>query len=258
MTNLFVSDFIILFLIFLRISSAIFTAPIFGHESFPTMAKLFVSLIISYIVFVTLIHNSFPVEPNFWFLAVNGAKEVITGLLIGLTLQFVFYGVSFAGSLIGFDMGLYMADIFHASDGTQNNILGEFLYLTAIMVFLLINGHHYIVRALVESFAIVPIGKFVMNGAVFATLVKMSGGVFIIAVKIASPILVSFFLINIAEGIMARSIPQMQVFFVTQPLKLGLGILMIGFIIPVYIMAVKGLLKGFEDELFTLIKAMGQ
>ena len=69
--------------------------------------------------------------------------------------------------------------------------------------------------------------------------------------------MVSFFLINIAEGILARIIPQMQVFFVTQPLKLMIGFLMLAFIVPVYIYVLKGLLRNFEDGLLTLIKAIG-
>lgn len=65
-------------------------------------------------------------------------KEAITGLVIGFMLQFVFWGVSYAGTLIGFDMGLTMAEVFNPSADESNNIIGEFLYYGALMIFLLL------------------------------------------------------------------------------------------------------------------------
>jgi flagellar biosynthesis protein FliR len=124
------------------------------------------------------------------------------------------------------------------------------------MIFLLINGHHYLIRALYTSFSIVPIGKYVVNKPVFDILMKYAASVFIIAFKIAAPIVVSYFLINIAEGIIAKVIPQMQVFFVTQPLKLGLGFAMLAMVVPTYVYVIKGLLRNYEESLFQLIKAM--
>ena len=176
---------------------------------------------------------------------------------MGFSLNLVFYGFSFAGSLMGFDMGLNMAQFFNPSDETESNLLSQFIYIFAILVFFLINGHHYLIRELSYSFKVIPIGKFTVNKSVLDLLVKYSGNVFVIAVKIASPILISFFLVNIAEGITARVIPQMQIFFVTQPLKIGLGFLMLVATTPLMVFVIKNLLKSFEDNLFTLIKAMG-
>jgi flagellar biosynthetic protein FliR len=85
---------------------------------------------------------------------------------------------------------------------------------------------------------------------------KYAVSVFVIAIKIAAPVLVSFFLIHIAEGIVARVIPQMQVFFVTQPLKIGLGFAMLAMVIPTYVYVIKSLLRSYEESLYQLIKAM--
>ena len=126
-----------------------------------------------------------------------------------------------------------------------------------MLVFLLINGHHYLIQALYSSFAIVPLGKAVINTPVYDLLLKYSASVFIIAVKIAAPILVSYFLVHIAEGVLARVIPQMQVFFVSQPLKLGLGFSMLALAVPTYLYVIKGLLSSYEESLYKLIKAMG-
>ncbi|MFA6596765.1 MAG: flagellar biosynthetic protein FliR [Ignavibacteriaceae bacterium] len=257
MTDILVVDFILVILIFVRIASAFFASPIMGHTAIPALVKIFLGLIISYIVFLTIDKSTIKIEVSLWFLAANAVKEILSGLLIGFMLHIVFYGISFAGSLIGFDMGLSMAESFNPMAETQGNVIGDLLYYATILLFFLIDGHHYLIRGLVYSFSVIPIGKFTVTVPVYQLLIKYSGLVFIIAVKIASPVLVSFFLISIAEGIIARVIPQMQVFFVTQPLKLGIGFLFLTTLVPIYVYAIKGLLKGFEDNLFTLIKAMG-
>jgi flagellar biosynthetic protein FliR len=184
-------------------------------------------------------------------------KEAITGLVIGFMLQFVFWGVSYAGTLIGFDMGLTMAEVFNPSADESNNIIGEFLYYGALMIFFIINGHHYIISSLKHSFSVIPLGKFTLTKPVYDLIIVYAASVFVIAVKIASPIMVSFFLIHIAEGIVSRIIPQMQVFFVTQPLKIGIGLLMLPAITPLYLYIIKNLLQDYESKLYNLIEAMG-
>jgi len=257
MTDILLTDFIIILLIFVRITAAFFAAPVMGHTSIPILVKMFFGIIISYMVFLTIDKSSITIEVSLWFLTANAIKEILSGLMMGFMLNFVFYGVSFAGSLIGFDMGLSMAESFNPMEGTENNVIGELIYFAALLLFFVIDGHHYLIRGLVYSFSVIPIGKFTVTSSSFQLLINYSTLVFIIAIKIASPILVSFFLISVAEGIIARVIPQMQVFFVTQPLKIGVGFLFLTALIPIYVYAIKGLLKGFEDNLFTLIKAMG-
>jgi flagellar biosynthesis protein FliR len=255
--TILVKDFIIVLLIFIRILSALIAAPVFGDKAIPTIAKIFLSFVIAYIIFLVMDTATVKVQVELWWLFMNVIKEIITGLLIGFSLNFVFYGFSFAGTLMGFDMGLNMAQVFNPSDETETDILGQFIYFIAILVFFLINGHHYLIRELAYSFKVVPVGKFTVNKSVIDLLISYSANVFVIAVKIAAPILISFFLVNIAEGITARVIPQMQIFFVTQPLKLGLGFMLLVFSTPLLIYVIKNLLKAFEDNLFTLVKAMG-
>lgn len=250
-------DFIMVILIFIRVSTALVTAPIFGSKIVPLIPKLFFSLVIAYVVYLTIDRNSISSVPTGWMLIILSIKEAITGLIMGFMLQFVFWGVSYAGTLIGFDMGLTMAEVFDPSSEDNTNIIGQFLYYGAVMVFFIINGHHYVISSLKYSFSVIPLGKFTLTKPVYDLIVIYSASIFVIAVKIAAPIIVSFFLINIAEGIVARIIPQMQVFFVTQPLKIGIGLLLLASITPLYIYVIKNLLQDYENKLYNLIAAMG-
>jgi len=252
-----VTDFILLFLIFLRISSALVVAPFFGSRGIPVTVKLFLSLLVSYIIYLTVDKSLVPpIEAN-WILFVFAVKEVLAGLIMGFMLQFVFFAVNYAGTLIGFDMMLNMAEVLNPNEDIQSNIIGEFLYYGALMIFILINGHHYLIQSLNYSYKVIQIGNFAVTEPVHLYLVKMTASVFVLAIKIASPIIVSFFLVHIAEGIISRMIPQMQVFFVTQPLKLGLGIFLILLTLPLYIYMIKNLLYDYEKRLYTLINTMG-
>lgn len=256
MIEILLKDFIIVLMIFIRVLAAFIAAPIFGHKAIPATVKVFLSFIVAYIIFTTIDTSYIIVNDSMGFIISNGIKEVITGLIIGFAFNLVFHGISFAGSIIGFDVGLSMANVLNPMDDSQNNVIAEFIFYLAMFTFFLINGHHYVIKALHSSVIIVPIGKFSITTPVFDLLLKYSGAVFLIAIQIASPILVSFFLIHIAEGITARVIPQMQVFFVTQPLKIGVGLVLVSFLIPTYLNLIKSLLSIYEDNIFQLIKAM--
>lgn len=257
MTNILVVDFVLVFMIFLRISSAFVVAPIFSQQALPATLKIVLALTISYTIFLTINREPNTIQISLFSLVINGLKEVLIGLLLGFMMNFVFYGINYAGTLIGFDMQLTMAEVFNPMDETSSNVIGEVLNYGAILIFLLIDGHHYFIRGLAYSFKIVHIGQFNLSTPAFKLMMQYTAEIFIIAVKIASPIMVSFFLVHIAEGIISRVIPQMQVFFVSQPLKLALGFLMLVSVCPIYVYVIRNLLKGYEDSLFNLIKAMG-
>ena len=255
--EILVTDFTLIVLIFVRIMSAFAATPIYSHTSIPTQVKIFISFIIAFIIFSITSPANIAVEFNAWWLFGMAIKEVVVGLIIGFSINLIFYGFNFAGTFIGFDMGLAMAQVMNPIEKTNGNVVGQVIYFMALMIFFIIDGHHYIIRALSYSFQVIPIGEFQGSEAFFELMVKYSASVFIIAVKIASPILVSFFLIHVAEGVLAKMIPQMQVFFVTQPLKIGVGFVLLGSILPIYFYTIKNLLVEFEDKLYILVKAMG-
>jgi flagellar biosynthesis protein FliR len=257
MTEILVGDFVVALLIFLRIFSLIATAPVLGHNAIPMTAKIFLAMVTAYIVFLTIDKSQIVIEINLISLALSAAKEIITGIIMGYMLNFVFYGISFAGHLIGYDMGLMMAEVMNPLQEANNNVVGEVIYYVSMMVFLLINGHHYIIAAIAASFNVIPIAKNTITLPVVQMIVKYSFTVFTIAVKIASPLIVSFFLIHIAEGIISRVIPNIQVFFVTQPAKIGLGFIFLSTLAPIYVYVIKSLLQNYETQLTEIIKTMG-
>lgn len=256
MTEIMVNHFLILLFIFIRITAAFFTAPLYSNQSVPVMVRVAVAMVVAYIIFSFIDKSTIELEVTMWFIFSNVIKEIITGAVLGFSINLLFYAISFAGSIMGFDIGLAMAQVFNPIEEMTSNLVGQIFHTLAILVFLIINGHHYIISAINYSFTVVPIGYFTITEDVYDYIIKMGATVFILAVKIASPILVSYFLVHIAEGILARIIPQMQVFFVTYPLKIGLGIFLIIVSLPVYVYVIKNLLSLYEEKLYQLIQLM--
>ncbi len=255
--EILVSSFVKGLLIALRVSGIIFTAPIFNMRAIPNRAKLLLTILITYILFFMVPNVDAALNDNLMMLAVVGLKEMMVGIIIGFAMNFVFYGISFAGLLLGYDMGLMIAQMFDPTTDSQSNIVGQALLIIGILVFVVMNGQHFVVQSIGYSFKIIPVGFYPVNEAVFKLLGKYSAGIFILAIKISSPILVSFFLVDVGAGIIARVIPQMNVFFVVQPLKIELGLVLIVFIIPVYVYVIRDILLNYEDKILIMIQNMG-
>ncbi len=252
-----IGKFLIGVMIFIRVTALLFSAPLFSSNNIPATVRLLIALTVTYIIFFTIPAQNIDYNSGYGELMLIGFKEALSGFILGFSLNFVFFGISFAAMLMGMDMGLNMATMLDPTTEIENNVLGQLFGLAAMVLFLSINGHHYIIRGLAVSFKIIPIGHFSMNESVFLLLVKGSAGIFIAAVKIVAPLMVAFFLLNIATGIISRIIPQMQVFFVIQPVQLMLGFAMLTAGMPLFLYIIKYLLEQVENNLYNLITAMG-
>lgn len=256
MKEILIGDFLILLLMFIRILAVMIAAPVLGHSSIPTITRIFIAAVIAYMTFLTIDKTKIVLDVNLASVILAAIKEIITGTIIGTVINFVFYGISYAGHMIGFDMGLMMAEVLDPTQEMSNNVVGEVIFYGSMMLFIIINGHHYLISATVASFKIVPVAKYTITEPLIGLIIKYSFSVFTIAMKIAAPIVVSFLLVHIAEGIIARVIPQIQIMYITQPLKIGLGLVFLSFLIPLYIYVIKNLLQGYEDQLSQMLNAM--
>ncbi|MCX6138832.1 MAG: flagellar biosynthetic protein FliR, partial [Ignavibacteriales bacterium] len=183
-------------------------------------------------------------------------KEVFVGLLLGMAMGIIFAGIRYAGEIISFTMGLSMMNIFDPESGQGTSVIGEFLYLFTVLIFLSVNGHHYVLQALQLSYRTAPLGALSFSQPLFDVLMTLVVMMFTVAVKFAAPVMVATFLINVAFGIMARMMPAMNVFFVSAPASIGLGFVMLMSLAPFVVFAFKKSLFLFEENINALIAAM--
>ena len=212
-----------IFLIFVRVGGLMTAAPFFGHKSIPVKVRLLLAVVLSWVMvgFVELPSPQLIARPLGMVVAIF--TEMLTGVAIGFAAQFLFWGVAYAADVLGFQMGLAMAQVFDPATGSNTNPMGRLLMLVFLLVFILLDGPHMLLEALVMSFQAVPLAGAQLHAS-GPQLLTMAGGLFITGLRIASPFMVTFFLVESAMGIFARVVPQADLFSLGMPLKLIVGL----------------------------------
>ena len=136
------------------------------------------------------------------------------------------------GPLAGFQMGFAIANVMDPASSLQIPILSQFLNLFALLIFFALNIHYYFIMALMASFERIPPFAARFDEQLMPFLVRLSGDVFVVALKVGAPITVALLLSNVALGLTARTVPQMQLFIVAMPLKILMGIFFLGLSLP--------------------------
>lgn len=207
----------------MRVSLLVFLLPFYGGDNIPALAKAALCIVLSLAIWPHLSFPGalFPAHP--FAIAVMLVGELLIGLMLGLFVQFIFAGIQTGGQMMGFQMGFTMITVADPLSGGQISITSHLLYMVALVCFLTMDGHLYLLQALTSSFALVPPGGFFARPVMFADMIALSGGMFVLAVKVAGPILASLFLIELALALMARAAPQMNLLIIGMPLKIAVG-----------------------------------
>ena len=241
-----------------RLGGIIAVAPIFSHKTFPIQLRFAFSMILAILIFPFAKPNGFVPPSGLLELLGVGLTEFLLGALIGFMFLMLLIAVQFAGGIIGFQVGFAIVNVIDPTTSQNVSIIGQFYFLLATLLFLLMNGHHVILSAVLDSFKLVPIGavKFHLAGA--KELIRLSAGVLVIGVKIASPVMLVLFLTEATLGILTRTIPQMNIFIVGLPLKIAIGLLVVGMTLPIFAYVFQGSIIRFQDSLSRIIVSIAR
>ena len=243
-------------LILLRVGGIMIISPVFGHRNIPTLAKIGLMGMLALILVPIVPSGGLDAQGNLGSLFTMAATEIIAGLVVGFAAVLLFTGVQLSGQIIGFQIGFSMVEAYDPSSAQGMSIIGQFQYILALLIFLAVDGHHLLIAAIVQSFNIVPIGHIVFTGDTAQILTRMAVNVFEIAVKLSAPIMVTLFLTDVALGIIARTVPQMNVFIVSFPLKIGAGLLILVASLPFFNYLLTKLFQNMDRDLIRLITSM--
>lgn len=245
-----------LFLIFLRISGMIWLLPVFDGKSVPVLFKAGLCLAMSLLLLPVLRPVLPPVEGMTLAFGLGAAGELLAGMVIGFSVRLLFAGIQLAGQLAGFQMGIGIANVFDPVTSSQVSVIGQFNNLLAMVIFLATNAHHLFLRAVAESFRLVPPLGAHYSGAAAWTVLDLAGRMFVIAVQVGAPVIVVLMLVSVALGIMARTVPQMNVFFVAAPVNVVVGLFFIGLSIPFFWTCLARYFRDFAAVVHALVKTL--
>lgn len=250
-------EFKVFLLILIRVSIVLFMFPVFSSPVVPAMAKAGLALLISFLLYpvAPVSADRFP-NDNLAF-AVLVVGEVIVGMILGYTVDVFFGAVQLAGEIIGFQMGFSMINVIDPQSGANISMMSQIAYLVAILLFILLNGHHTIILALSESFRIVAMGDIYLKAGLLEQLQGMITGLFILGLKMAAPAMAALIFTNAAFGICAKFVPQMNIMIVAFPLQIFIGLVTFGFVLQVVGIFARRFTEDFLKLLAALMGWMG-
>lgn len=246
----------IFLLIFVRATGIFVITPIFSRRNVPNTLKIGFAFFITLIIY-NLIDLNIVIE-NDLTMVVLIIKEFAVGLIIGFIAYALFASLYVAGQVIDTQIGFGMVNVLDPQHKVQLPIMGNFYYTLAILIFLLVNGHHTLIRALVDSFQLIPIGESSFNTLVVNQMISIFGQVFVIGIKIAAPIIATIFLANVLLGILARTVPQMNVFVVGMPFKIIVGLLVVLITLPLIPAIFEFIYDNIFSEIYTFMKQISK
>jgi flagellar biosynthesis protein FliR len=249
---------IVLFgLMLIRLSCLFVTMPITGARTVPAPVKILFSLAMALVLFSVLKHRMpHPGTISDESLILLVGREAFIGVFLGFLARMVFIGVEMAGQLIGFALGFNTAELVNPTAGDPMSLLEQFIALLGTLLFLAIDGHHLIIESLYKSFELAPLGIFRLSPSTLASLPAFIQAVFVMAIKLSAPVVVVLLFVNVALGVVARTVPQINVFVMGFHVNIFVGFFVLVGSIPLIMAVMETDFLSLTSRLFKLMKGL--
>ncbi len=253
-------NFPVFLLIFCRISAFFVVVPVFSTRSIPTTFKIGLSFFVALVVFSSG-GTGIAVPQDLTYILLI-AREALIGLLLGFIAYLMFMAIQTAGSFIDIQIGFGIANVIDPMTGTSAPVIGNFKYLIATLLFLSMNGHHYLLDAIVYSYKWVPIDNDLLikmiDGSLSEFLVRTFAQSFILAFQMSAPLVTALFLTDIGLAFLARTAPQYNVFVIGVPLKIIVGLVLLLLLMPSLAVLFQNLFDIMFESMHNLLGLMGK
>lgn len=235
-TTLTMNTVISFLLVLFRVSGMLVSSPLVSMQSIPQRTKVGLAAVVALLLF-PIYGTQLTVPVNLIQFALLVLQESLIGLLLGFTVRLVFASVQMAGEYISLQMGLSIASVIDPITQTQSPVIGQVFFYFAAFLFLSLNIHHALFAAVDRSFHWLPLGHFIGEGRLTAGLmaermIHLGSEVFVLALMVGVPVMGVLLCTEIALGFVAKVMPQMNIFMVGLPLKVGLGFLLLQSSLP--------------------------
>ncbi len=236
-------------MILVRVATFVYIAPFFGMSNTPNRVKIGFSACVSIILFQVIQPKEAIAYSGVIEFAIIVLKEGITGLLIGFAANICNSIIVFSGKVIDMEIGLAMANMYDPTTRTQSGLTGTMYNYFIMMLLIVTDMHHYILRALVDTYQIIPVNQTVFDwDHLMGSMTMYMADLMVIGFRIVLPVFACSMILSCILGIMAKVAPQMNMFAVGMQIKvlLGLGIMFLTII----------LLPSISNFIFTEMKRM--
>lgn len=245
-------------LLFLRVTGLFVLSPVLGRSNVPAIAKIGLSLLLSYIFLMAYpVSATPPVDSaNLLAYALLCVKELLVGLVMGYMTTLFFGVVLMAGQIMDVQIGFGMAQIYDPGMQTTASMVGELLNYSLLLYFLVVGGHLTLIKILYFSFEKIPVGQVVLAPDIANTCISAFGMAVSMAVSLALPIMAAELILEIVMGIMIRSVPQLNIFVVGLSVKILVGLFALALMIPFFTAYGDKIFEGMYNTIDAVLKGM--
>jgi flagellar biosynthesis protein FliR len=241
--NSYFTNFLVLMI---RLGIVMSFLPFFSGQQLPRQFKVGLTIVMGYML-APVVHMQ--IKPG--DIPTIIVQEVILGMTMGIAVRMVFWGVESAGAMISDAMGISMAALLNPEMGRSTEV-STMLGLMAMLLFLAMDLHHDLIYLIVRSYELIPVTK-IHTELLLTRGIALTSQVFVFAIKLAAPVIVGMLLINILMGFIYKAAPQMNVFFVSMPVHLLIGLLILALATPVMIHFLSSRFSGISGEVNRII-----
>jgi flagellar biosynthesis protein FliR len=248
---------IVFLLLTIRIGAIILSLPLLSSRNMPAQLKVLFILMLSVALYPLIQTQQVVIPQRLGHLALVVVSELLIGLTIGFVAQLLFAGIQLGGELISQQMGLNIATIFDPLNAQQVSLIAHFQYVLAMLMFLSGSAHHWFIVAMAESLHSIPLAGLSASGAVLPVILTLLGKACVIAIQLAAPVSIALLLATLALGVIARLVPQLNVFMLSFPATLGLGLVMLALALPFVMGGIQLAFGQLGNDLVQVIRVLG-
>ncbi len=251
-----VENFDAILLVLIRMSGLFILSPVFGRQNMPALFKVGFAFFLA-LIYITATENlAVDYQESMVLYVIYVIKELAIGIVMGYVTYIVMSGIYLAGQIIDNQIGFGYANVLDPITNIQVPLTSNFYYTYIILIFLLINGHHMIIRALFYSYKVIPLGQLTFSSDVIQELGSLMAEMFGIALRISAPIIAAVFIADVVLGVLSKTIPEMNVFVLGMPIKVMLGLIIITITISNAVPIAEGLTTLMEENIVKFFTAM--
>lgn len=246
-------------LAFLRIGGIMFALPIIGDSPTPVRARVLLSL--------ALTVGLYPMIPVGWTpslavdvlsIAAYIVKELAIGLTVGFVARMAFDGILMAASIVSYQMGFGTANLFLPDFTSQLDAFSAFHRMVVMLTFLTLGLHHVFIGAVADTFRLIPGGAAQLSGSLGTLLVEITGGIIAIGLQLAAPILVALLFTMAALGLIARTVPNMNIFVMSFPVSFFTGMIVYVATLPFFPHWMQEHFLSTQEQLMGVVRSLAR
>ena len=214
-------------LVFARISAMAIVMPVIGFSSVAVRVRVLFAFILTLIIAPMLAPQVHYMPTQLVQLFVDVSREVLIGLMIGYGAQIIFEAIMIAGLYVGYQLGLAIVNAIDPTSQDQMPIIGNFWMLVVLMFFIISHGHYFLIETMFMNFKIIHPAMAQFSGSTGQAIIRSGSLMYSLAVHFAAPIMIFILVFDVATAFIARVMPQMNIFFISLPLKIIFGLFLL-------------------------------